>query len=216
VEKAAALVSGHRGHITVVVTAIPQRRLNMLPRALTSVAEQWLAPMHIVVSMDLFAHGAAKTRDRGLDMVTTEYVAFLDDDDWFYPQHLHLLRDCLQREDADLVYPWFDVEGGRDPFPPNFEFDPWDPLNPHQTTICFLAKTDVLREHGGFDADFTDEAEDPGVDAQGNRSGEEFRLVCRINEAGGRIVHLPERTFCWRHHPANSSGLASRVLWGGP
>ncbi len=46
--------------------------------------------------------------------MNTEWVAFLDDDDYFYPQHLEALANAAQDTGADMVYPWYDVDGGTD------------------------------------------------------------------------------------------------------
>ncbi len=48
--------------------------------------------------------GAAATKNRGLAKVTTEWVAFLDDDDQFKPEHLEKLREAQLDSGADVVY----------------------------------------------------------------------------------------------------------------
>ena len=73
-------------------------------------------------------------------MVHTPYVAYLDDDDRLKPNHLELLEHELRRTHADLVFPWFDVVGGDDPFPAN-EGRPFDPDKPVQIPVTFLART---------------------------------------------------------------------------
>lgn len=183
----------------------------MLTRALQSVCAQSRLPDFTLVRIDHDKLGAPGNRTALLDMVTTEFVAPLDDDDELYPHHLELLEYELKANDADLVYPWFDVgSGGTDPFPENFEFDQWDPKNPHQVPITMLARTDVLREHGGWALDVDDERDDSSTDALGNRAGEDYRLILRLNDAGLKIHHVPIRTWCWHHHASNTSGMASR------
>jgi glycosyltransferase involved in cell wall biosynthesis len=202
--------------ITVAIPTIPPRR-EMLARALASVAEQSLPAVAVSIAVDTQREGAAMTRERALNMVTTEYVAFLDDDDELYPCHLARLSEKLLEEDADLVYPWFDVIGGTDPFP-QFEERPWDNAAPHQVPITFLARTDAVRDAGGFLLGW-----DPGnvaTDALGNRAGEDYRLILRMVAKGHRIAHLVGRTWAWHHwsYPkgngdwgtGNTSGLPDR------
>jgi glycosyltransferase involved in cell wall biosynthesis len=76
--------------ITVVIPSIPSRA-KMLDRALASVKAQTLRPERVVVEFDDDRLGAAATRQRGLEKVTTPWVAFLDDDDEFLPGHLYAL-----------------------------------------------------------------------------------------------------------------------------
>lgn len=184
----------------------------MLARALESVWRQTLQPDVIVIAQDNDRSGAAHTRERGTAAVTTEYVAYLDDDDQLYTNHLELLACEIRDTSADLVYPWFDVDGGRDPFP-HHEGLPWRDEEPIQVPVTFIARTAAIRDAGGWTDDWDSTlAEDPGVDLEGNRAGEDWRLVLRMVRNGAKIVHLNRRTWLW-YHGANTSGLPSRVDW---
>lgn len=193
--------------ITVVVPSIPPRG-EMLQRALASVWGQELAPDAVVVTLDNDRLGAPYNRDAGLAKVDSEYVAFLDDDDELYPTHLRLLGAVARQTNADLVYPWFDVIGGADPFA-EYEGRPWQNDAPHQVPVTFLARTSAVRDALGFSGGW-DPAHDPGVDVDGNRAGEDWQLILRLCAADARIVHLPVRTWAWHHHGGNTSGLPSR------
>ncbi len=188
--------------ITVAIPTIPPRA-DLLKRALDSVLAQTAPADAITVVVDTGREGAAVTRNRAWRMARTEYVAFLDDDDELMPHHLARCYETARATDADLVYPWFEVDGGADPFPMHFGRE-WDPTDPRQTTITCLWRRDALEKIDGFPLPGHD------IDAQGNRIGEDFIAVCRLNDLGGRIVHLPERTWWWYHHQANTSGLSSR------
>lgn len=196
--------------VTVVIPTIPPRR-SMLERAVRSVTRQQHPAAGIVISNDLHRRGAAVNRDAGLHAVRTPLVAFLDDDDEMYPHHLAALMEAQRVTGADLVYPWFDVgSGGTDPFP-LLEGVPWDNENPHQVPITFLARTELLTDLGGFSYAWDPtQGEDPGTDPDGNRAGEDYRMILRVVAAGGIIHHHPERTWLWHHHSANTSGLPSR------
>lgn len=203
--------------ITVVVTTIrPRIQAGLLARALASVGRQTLQPDTVVISEDTAREGAAVTRQRGTARVTTSLVAYLDDDDEFGSEHLARCHQLLVDTGADLVYPWFDVAGGGDPFPMIFgrEFDP-DKYGINQIPVTFLARTAAIRGAGGWTEGWDPAlAENPGTDEYGNRAGEDYMLTCRMVAAGARIVHLPERTWTWHHDSGNTSGLPSRVPWG--
>lgn len=182
--------------ITVCIPTIPPRAL-MLHRAIASVTTQTAPPDMIVIAYDVHREGAARTRDRALARVTTPLVAFLDDDDELRPQHLLRCRQELEKADADLVFPWFDVVGGTDPFPV-LEGLIWENDKPHAMPVTVLAKTESVRAVGGFSADGTV-----------NRS-EDYRLAVRMSEQDFNIVHFSERTWIWHHHDNNTSGQSTR------
>lgn len=193
--------------ITAVVTTVGATRRGMLQKAIGSVWDQTIEPDALVVSQDNDHLGAAVTRQRGTEMVRTEFVAFLDDDDYWRPDHLQVLADTMSATGADLVYPWFDVEGGTDPFPMH-EGKPWNNNAPIQFPITFLARTRAILDAGGW-ADVAEGAQH----ADGNRAGEDWRLILHLVETGAVIFHISARTWVWRHHGRNSSGLPSRIDW---
>lgn len=188
--------------VGLAIAAIPCRP-RLLTEALASVCAQHLMPDQIAVELDCSRSGAAPTRNRAWRRLTTDYVAFLDDDDLLKPWHLERLIARAEQDDADLVYPWFFVEGGTDPFPDHYG-RPWDPASPCQTTITCLWKRTALEAVGGFPT-ATD-----GLDQSGHREGEDFLAVRNLNNQGGKIVHLAERTWTWRHHGGNTSGMPDR------
>lgn len=185
--------------VGVAIPSIPPRG-QMLRRALGSALRQDRVPDALSVVIDHDRNGATTTRNRAWRALDTEYVAFLDDDDEMLPCHLDRLLSTAESTGADLTYAWYSVEGGHDPFPQHFG-RPWDPSDPRQTTITCLWRRTALEAIDGFPevADLTDEV--------GNRIGEDFAAVCALNDKGGVIVHLPERTWTWWHHGRNTSGL---------
>lgn len=192
------------GDITVVIPSIPPRG-DMLRRALASVTRQTLPPATVVIEFDHDHEGPAVMRNRALEKVNTEYVAFLDDDDQFRPQHLQLLHACAEETSADLVYPWFDVISyratpGWDPlgrFGMQFDPDQLDTANYIPVTV--LARTKVIRDVGGF----VNKSEE-------GATCEDWGCWLRLRDAGARFVHLPQRTWLWNWHNNNTSGLPSR------
>lgn len=188
--------------VGVAIPSIPPRG-QMLRRAIGSALRQTRLPDALSVIIDHNRDGATTTRNRAWRALDTDYVAFLDDDDELLPQHIEQLHTIAETTGADLVYPWFDVAGGTDPFPQHFN-QPWDPNNPRQTTITCLWRRTALEAIDGFPT-VPDRCDD-----HGNRIGEDFAAVVALNDKGGRIVHHPERTWIWHHHFANTSG---RPTW---
>lgn len=194
--------------LTLVITTIPTRR-ERLARALMSVAAQTLHPAAVVIQEDVEKKGAPANRDNGLAAVQTKYVAFLDDDDYLYTQHIERLYSAAVAHDADIVYSWFDVEGGTDPFPENFG-KPWNPEHPVQTTVTTLCKAEAVRKAGGFCTTIGLNDEQLATYAQGNTIGEDMRMVLSANAQGAKIVHVPEKTWSYVHWAGNTSGMPTR------
>lgn len=184
--------------ITVVTPSIPSRAL-MLSRALRSVALQTLPPAAVSIAVDVNREGAPATRQRALDAVRTEWVAFLDDDDVFKPIHLQHLMEHAIDTGADFVYSWFEVPGGTDPFPETHFTNPFNPDDPIETTVTTLVRTG-LAQSVGFKA----------LDRGEINTGEDRYFTLGCMEAGARISHLVERTWFWFHHSGNTSGLPTK------
>lgn len=186
--------------VTVVIPTIPPRA-RLLGRAIASVAAQTRPARTIVVEHDLDGAGAWTTRNRGLVHVRTEWTAFLDDDDELLPHHLERLLALADASGAGLVWGWFDVVGGFDPFPQH-RGRPFDPDDPHIVPITYLVRTDVLFaamvETGGFAADTAGawEAQDAPL----------FTATARL--AGTACTR--DVTWLWHHHRYNTSGLPER------
>lgn len=116
--------------IAVLIPAIPPRH-DMLNRAIDSALHQTLVPYKIIVSKDENHQGAAVTRNNGLNSIKDcDYVAYLDDDDFFYPKHLETLYNL----NADFAYSWFD---GNNPFPQH-RGKQFDKADPHHTTMTVM------------------------------------------------------------------------------
>lgn len=202
--------------VTVAIPTIPTRRKAMLTRAVASATAQILPPVALSIAVDTLHAGAAATRNRALAAVRTEWVAFLDDDDELLPEHI---RDCLRHAEttgADLIYPWFHVIGGTDPL-----LAPWDgqmvnpfgrEFGPEQaeftlTTnnfipVTVLVRTELARAVGGYPLPGTDEWDLPHA--------EDWGFHQRLLRAGATFAHLPQRTWKWFHHGANTSGRGDR------
>lgn len=188
--------------VTVVIPHIPPRDV-LLSRALGSVIHQTLLPQDVIVMTDVDHNGAAVTRNRGLDAVRTEYVAFLDDDDYLYSDHLEECMDWAYEWNADVVYPWFDVANGSDPLGMfGKPFDPDHLQRANYIPVTVVAKTQTLRDVGGF-------VPHPDSLIHGVPC-EDWGCWLAVHRAGGTIMHVPHRTWVWDHGTGNTSGRGDR------
>jgi glycosyltransferase involved in cell wall biosynthesis len=178
-----------RAGITVAIPVHPPRVGRQLHRALDSVQMQQRLPDALAVAVDHTHAGGAATRNEALDMVNTKWTAFLDSDDTMNPDHLKLLMQHQRDTGADLVYSWFDVVNGWDPFP-QYEGRPFDPeaLRTVQNFIpvTVLVRTDLLREVGGFIP----------LGPPDNPC-EDWGAWKAMLAAGATFAHLPRRTWNW-------------------
>jgi len=183
--------------VTVVIPTIPPRRFSYLREALHSVSMQHYPIAAVAIATDVDREGAAATRGRALSMARTRWAAFLDDDDQLYPQHVeHLLALALETG-ADYTFSYWDLE--RTPDILGHFGRRFDPADPHHTTMTVLVRTELAQAVG-----FTPR---PEGDVAG---GEDWRFTLGCVAAGAKIVHLPEQTWFWRHHAANTSGREDR------
>lgn len=193
--------------VTVVIPTIPPRVNGpLLTQAVDSVRAQTYAPSGgISCALDVLKRGAAATRQRALDAVTTEYVAFLDDDDYWYPHHLETLWGLVERG-ADYAWSWFD---GNNPFPMH-RGRQMNINEPHHTTMTVLVRTEVAL-HAGFFQESPMHQDWSGEDWQF-----ELRCIARLRELHGddgatkRMLGSAEATWFYRVHSGNTSGLTTR------
>lgn len=177
--------AGLQPGITVLVPTIPTRTEQLL-RALRSVQAQTLPPSKVLVEDDWQRTGAAATRNRMLAEVTTEWVAFLDDDDLMYPDHLMKCARYATLQRLDLAYPGYDCDDD----PVNCFGIPFDASllkKRNFIPVTVLARTEKVIEAGGFQ---------PRPDENGDPC-EDWGLWLAMLERGAKFGHLPVRTWRW-------------------
>lgn len=183
--------------ITVLMPHIPPR-VEKLARAVQSVSRQTLQPDHLIITPDPHHTGSAATRNRGLTSVTTEWVAFCDDDDELMPHHLDELLRCAIAHDADVVYPGCHVIGGTDP---HDRFgQPFDPDLLRQKSyipVTSLCRTGMVKAVGGFSLPEGSIYDDWG-------------LYLKLLRVGAKFVHHPVKTWHWHVDGGNTSGSGAR------
>jgi glycosyltransferase involved in cell wall biosynthesis len=189
--------------ITIVIPTI-ERRTGLdgpFQRALKSAQAQTFPAHRILAQLDADREGAAATRDRALEAVDTEWVAFLDDDDVLHPDHLKQCARAARLNNADVVYPGYDVEGGPDPvgcFGIPFDGSLLEQRNFIPVTV--LARTSAVRAAGGFQA-HPDEHGDPC---------EDWGLWLAMHRQGANFYHLPMKTWTWNLAPGSTRGRPDR------
>lgn len=186
--------------VTVATATIPPRvgPGGLLEQAFNSVRAQTQPPIGgISCSLDVDRNGAAVTRQRALDGVRTTWVAFLDDDDYFYPNHLETLMNLAIDTGADYVYSWFD---GNNPFPMH-RGRQFNREEPHHTTMTVMVRTALAREAGFLL---------PNGPLHQDWMGEDWMFTLRCADAGAIFAGTGDVTWHYRLHGNNTSGLPTR------
>lgn len=186
--------------VTVATATIPPRvgPGGLLEQAVSSVKEQTLEPAGgMAVALDVDRYGAAVTRQRALDSVRTGWVAFLDDDDYFYPQHLETLWRLVSDYGQDFAYSWFD---GNNPFPMH-RGRQFNRAEPHHTTMTVLVRTEIAK-NAGFIL--------PDGPLHQDWMGEDWQFILRCAEQTDRFIGTGEVTWHYRVHASNTAGLPTR------
>lgn len=192
--------------VTALIPHIPVRP-NGLAAAIKSVAVQTQRVTAIAVEVDLERTGSAATRNRALARVDTSWVAFLDDDDIWYPDHVDELLITAERTGADVVYPGCDVVnpalGGKIPLR-----EEWGRfMQPFSAELLrqrsYIPVTSLVRSELACTARFGPPA---GVDTP----YDDWGFYVRLLDAGAKFVHLPKITWLWHHNDKNTSGQPDR------
>jgi GT2 family glycosyltransferase len=202
-------------HLTVAVCipTVPGRE-DLLMRAELSVMKQDRQPDQFLVEIDKDLTGAAATRNRLLDRVQTDVIAWLDDDDWLKINHLKACMRVIENSPGvDLVYPRPHMVNGRDPtavtyqgrfpvFPWGLRFTPEMAAHIMQVgsfiPITHLVRTEAVRKIGGFPEGRT-------LDT-GRYQGEDERYLIELLKAGASFEHLDESTWHWVTNPNSTAG----------
>lgn len=195
---------GRVADVTVCIPTIPPRRYELM-RALASVNAQTVRPAAVVVETDFARRGSAETRNAALRAAKTEWVAFLDDDDEFFPDHLESLVAHQKETGADVVYsggvvvdPAGNVLPERDEwgrFGKPFDADEMRLYSYIQTTT--LVRAELAVAAGGFR--FPE-----------GTTYDDWGLFLAMLDAGAKFSHLPKKTWRWNHHGANTGGQGDR------
>jgi glycosyltransferase involved in cell wall biosynthesis len=197
--------------VTVCVPRIPERNQTLYKAALRSLQMQTMMPAWFYSEVDWDGNGAAETKNSLLSLVTTPWVAFMDDDDELLPRHLEALWEGQRSSGADVVYSWPDGSKGIDPAPDKFgqpfSVDMLLPNNLIPTTSLF--RTATLKSTGGFQYAgniYVDNAR-PYANRDGAWRYDDWGAYLALWHAGATFHHVAERTWIYRRHAGQTGGL---------
>ena len=187
--------------VSVCVPSILTRSHFLTSRVFPSVLKQTHPVSEICISLDLKKEGAWENRNNAIKMANSEWIAFLDDDDEFQPHHVRTLLTAADENKADVVWGWFDVIGGSDPFPMHRGLQ-WDVNAPHIFPITCLVRRSLIMDSNAIFM--------PDNQNMGAWQHQDFPFWKSICDAGGKFLAIPDTTWNWYHHDANTSGLPNR------
>jgi len=126
--------------------------------------------------------GLPAARNTGIRAARGEWIAYLDDDDWFYPNHLELLTSWTHK--ARFLYSNSDYidRRGRVKIYMDIDPDPGNILSHNITPVCcVMHHRDVLLETGLFDETL--------------KNHEDWDLWIRMSKVTD-MYHVKESTCC--------------------
>jgi hypothetical protein len=172
--------------IAVVTPTIPSR-LGLLAECKASVkAQTWGGEILHVIGEDHTNVGAAAMRNnivRGIDS-SYEWLAFCDDDDILYPEHLATL--AAASDGADVVY----SDCREDGFTKTWKTRPFnyeEVKAANYIPVTVLMRRSMFEKVGGFQSE--------------PYPGEDQHLWLRAALAGARFAYVPQATWTYRKHP---------------
>lgn len=174
--------------VSVITPAIPERVSTMLSSCIESVINQTLRPQAHLIGIDYNRVGAGAICNILSKNVKTKYIAFLADDDIFYPNHIQVLMNNVG--EADLIYSWCNVVG-RGNWNPNSYFDADRLSSGNYIPSTVMLRTDVFLELGGFD-------ETPFI-------AEDWDMWLKMLRNNKSFKCVDEITWEYRFHGANIS-----------
>lgn len=186
--------------ITVITASIPERR-RLLAETIESVQLQ-IPPVeaHLIRVQQpppgaLSSVHLAEQHNALLTAVDTEWVATLNDDDIYFPDHTEKIRPYLE-QDADVVYSW--AKNEHDYL--RIDVSDWtssqvahrlEQGNFIREAVTF--RTELLRRVGGWADEYRD-----GVFTETGLPYEDWDLLIRLARAGARFRCVPFETWEYR------------------
>lgn len=158
--------------------------------------------------------GQGAARNFGVAACKSDWVCFLDQDDFFLPEHIEILSDCLRESSCppDVVYGSFHladstgmvhIENALEKTQPGCHPPSVDPIAVYGRNLSILPSATMISksvfvEAGGFDAQF--------------RGYEDDDLFARLILSGMKFCYVPRAVYVWCQHKGSStwSGTMSR------
>jgi len=181
--------------VSAITAALPSR-LPKLAEACASVRSQTHPADEHLIGIDYARRGTARVVTQLALSARNEWVATLEDDDIWYPNHLAELTKAAAVGEPDILYPWCDVEG-RD-WVPNSHFDPDRLRRENYIPSTMLIRRRLIADLGGW--------------RDGTQNGwEDYDFLLRALAAGARFRCVPVITWRYRFHDGNKTLLGEKA-----
>jgi glycosyltransferase involved in cell wall biosynthesis len=192
----------------MVMPTHPARWKTTMRRALRSVVNQAMPVAAMSIVNDLRGEGAGPTRDRALAGAQTKWVAFLDSDDEWHPDHVLALVTHARDTGADVIYSACRVihtQLGEIPSS-HPAWEEWGrPGQPFDADLLrkrsYLPVTSLVRTELAQKTSF--------VPPDGSHY-DDWGFYLGLLDLGATFIHVPRVTWTWHHGPHNSGGVAGR------
>ncbi|MDR2445155.1 MAG: glycosyltransferase family 2 protein [Spirochaetaceae bacterium] len=143
-------------------------------------------------------------RNAGLDAARGEYIAFIDDDDYAYPDMLSFLHNLAETQGADISFCGSDRETEGAGVAPQFSFDKLLVLTPEDAVIELLERrllnlatpTKLFKKHL-FDRERFRE----------DRKYDDISTTYKLFACANRIAGHGIPKYCFYRHGGNNSGF---------
>jgi len=132
-----------------IVTATVENRYPLLMECIKSVHDQEVGPVDHLICTDYTRKGTSEVFNRILEIVKTEFILPLSDDDLLLPHHI---KDMMERsEEGDIIYGYPKVEGRRRSFQRRLQ-QPFseDVLRKKNIIGVPMIRTELVKSVGGY------------------------------------------------------------------
>jgi len=180
-----------------IITPTIENRYSMLMECIKSVNEQEILPVNHIICTDYMRKGYFSVTERIMNIVETEFVMPLADDDLLLPHHI---KDLMERSgEADLIYGYPRVEGRRRSFQRRLQ-QPFNEEVMRKKNIiggCPMIRTELMREVGGYPK-------------EGSLVLRDHELYLKFLDMGMRFSCVEKVTWVFRFHGGNMSFLRDK------
>ena len=164
--------------VSVITATIPDRN-DLLLQALNCVEAQTYPAAEHYVGIDIRREGGAAIKNGLIDMVETEWVQILDDDDILMPHHIgRLMREAA--DDVDVIYSYAQGENYSGWY--NVPFNPDELFKNNNISHNAIVRKSLFDRIGKFGPEY----------------GYDWTFWCRAVAAGAKFVCVPEITWEYR------------------